>query len=51
MPYTAPVAEQRFALEQSAGLSGLAATERFAAASPDVAPFMESQRSSDSSWM
>ena len=41
MPYTVPVAEQRFVLELSAGLSGLAATKRFAAASPDAPPFKE----------
>ena len=32
----APVAEQRFVLDQIAGLPELAATERFAAATPDV---------------
>lgn len=36
MPYTAPVAEQRFVLDHVVGLDQLAATDRFAAASPDV---------------
>ena len=36
MTYTAPVAEQRFVLDQIADLPGLAATERFAAATPDL---------------
>ena len=36
MPYTAPIAEQRFVLEQIAGFAQLAASERFAAASADV---------------
>ena len=36
MPYTAPVAEQRFVLDYVAGLPDLAATERFAAATPDT---------------
>ena len=36
MPFTPAIAEQRFVLEQAAGLADLAATERFAAASEDV---------------
>jgi len=36
MAFTPAVAEQRFVLEHVAGLAELAATERFAAASPDV---------------
>jgi alkylation response protein AidB-like acyl-CoA dehydrogenase len=36
MPYAAPIAEQRFVLEQIVGIGELAGTERFAAASPDV---------------
>jgi alkylation response protein AidB-like acyl-CoA dehydrogenase len=36
MPYAAPIAEQRFVLEQIVGIAALAATDRFAAASPDV---------------
>ena len=36
MPYTAPVAEQRFVLDHVAGIGELAATDRFAAATPDV---------------
>ncbi len=36
MPFTPPVSEQRFVLDTVAGLSELAETERFAAASDDV---------------
>jgi alkylation response protein AidB-like acyl-CoA dehydrogenase len=36
MPYTAPVAEQRFVLEHIVRIAELAATERYHAASPDV---------------
>ena len=36
MAFTAPVAEQRFVLDTVAGIAELAATDRFAAASPDV---------------
>jgi len=36
MPFTAAVADQRFVLEHIAGIAELAATERFAAATPDV---------------
>jgi 3-(methylthio)propanoyl-CoA dehydrogenase len=36
MPFTAAVADQRFVLEHIAGLAALAASERFAAATPDV---------------
>ena len=36
MPFTPPTAEQRFVLEQVVRLPELAATERFAAATPDV---------------
>ena len=36
MPYTAPVAEQRFVLEETARIAELAGAERFAAATPDV---------------
>ncbi|SEJ68183.1 Acyl-CoA dehydrogenase [Sphingomonas sp. OV641] len=36
MPYTAPIAEQRFVLEQIVRIDELAATDRYAAASPDV---------------
>ncbi len=36
MPYTPPVAEQRFVLEQVARLPELAQTERFAAATPEI---------------
>ena len=36
MPYAAPVAEQRFVLEQVVRLPEVAATDRFAAATPDV---------------
>ena len=36
MPYTPPVTEQRFVLEQVVDLPALAAFERFAAAMPDV---------------
>ena len=36
MSFTAPVAEQRFVLEQVAGIADLATDDRFAAASPDV---------------
>jgi len=36
MPFTAPVAEQRFVLETVARIADLAATEHFAAATPDV---------------
>ncbi|OQW45023.1 MAG: acyl-CoA dehydrogenase [Proteobacteria bacterium SG_bin6] len=36
MPFTAAVADQRFVLEHIAGVGALAASERFAAATPDV---------------
>ena len=36
MPFTAAVADQRFVLDHIAGIGALAATERFAAATPDV---------------
>ena len=36
MPYAAPIAEQRFVLDQIVRIAELAGTERFAAASPDV---------------
>jgi alkylation response protein AidB-like acyl-CoA dehydrogenase len=36
MPFTAPVAEQRFVLDTIARVGELAATDRFAAATPDV---------------
>ena len=36
MPFTPPVAEQRFVLDQVTRLPELAATDRFAAATPDV---------------
>ncbi|OWK28978.1 acyl-CoA dehydrogenase [Sphingomonas mucosissima] len=36
MPYTAPITEQRFVLEHIVRIADLAATERYAAASPDV---------------
>ncbi len=36
VPFTPPVAEQRFVLDTVAGLADLAATDRFAAASDDV---------------
>ena len=36
MPFTPPIAEQRFVLEQIVRLPDLAATDRFAAATPDV---------------
>ncbi|WP_085808879.1 acyl-CoA dehydrogenase [Sphingomonas sp. TZW2008] len=36
MPYAAPIAEQRFVLDQIVGIDALAGTERFAAATPDV---------------
>ncbi|GGB26428.1 acyl-CoA dehydrogenase [Sphingomonas metalli] len=36
VPFTPPVAEQRFVLDHVAGLAELAATDRFAAASDDV---------------
>ena len=36
MPYTPPVAEQRFVLEHVVRISELVATERFAVATPDV---------------
>jgi alkylation response protein AidB-like acyl-CoA dehydrogenase len=36
MPYAAPIAEQRFVLDQIVRIGELADTERFAAASPDV---------------
>ena len=36
MPFTPATSEQRFVLDQVADLPGLAATERFAAATPDV---------------
>lgn len=36
MPYSAPIAEQRFVLDTIAGVGALAGSDRFAAASPDV---------------
>ncbi|RHW17730.1 acyl-CoA dehydrogenase [Sphingomonas gilva] len=36
MPFTPPVAEQRFVLEHVAGIADLAASERFAEATPDT---------------
>ncbi|QNE32169.1 acyl-CoA dehydrogenase [Sphingomonas sp. NBWT7] len=36
MPYAAPIAEQRFVLDQIVAIDALAGTERFAAATPDV---------------